>query len=76
MELTKKVNEINHKEASMIKAMVKVGTFLHFKKLKDFDFNFQENINKDQIINFQNHRFIHECKGIVFLAIVVLERRI
>lgn len=37
--------EIDYKEASMIKAMVKVGAFPHHKELKDFDFTFQEIIN-------------------------------
>ena len=60
--------EIDHKEASMIKAMVKVGAFPHFKELKDFDFNFQESINKEQIMDFLNHRFIHESENIVFLG--------
>ena len=60
--------EIDHKEASMIKAMVKVGAFPHFKEMKDFDFSFQESINKEQIMDFLNHRFIHECENIVFLG--------
>ena len=33
--------EIDHKEASIIKAMVVVGAFPHFKELNDFDFSFQ-----------------------------------
>ena len=60
--------EIDYKEASMIKAMVKVGAFPHLKELKDFDFNFQESINRDQILDFKNHRFIHQCENIVFMG--------
>jgi DNA replication protein DnaC len=60
--------EIDYKEASMIKSMVKVGAFPHFKELKDFDFTFQENINKDQILDFTNHRFIHQCENIIFMG--------
>lgn len=52
----------------MIKAMVKVGAFPHYKELKDFDFTFQESINKEQILDFENHRFIHKCENIVFLG--------
>ena len=60
--------EIDCKEASMIKAMVRVGAFPHFKELKDFDFSFQENINKEQILDFESHRFIHQCENIVFMG--------
>ena len=52
----------------MIKAMVKVGAFPHLKELKDFDFNFQESINKEQIYDFTTHRFIHQNENIVFLG--------
>jgi len=60
--------EIDCKEAGMIKAMVRVGAFPHFKELKDFDFSFQENINKEQILDFESHRFIHQCDNIVFMG--------
>src|SRR5690606_32742569 len=51
-----------------IKSMVKVGAFPHFKELKDFDFTFQENINKEQILDFTNHRFIHQNENIIFMG--------
>lgn len=60
--------EIDHKEASMIKAMVKVGAFPHQKELKDFDFTFQENINKEEILEFTSHRFIHQNENIVLIG--------
>ena len=60
--------EIDHKETSMIKAMVKVGAFPHQKELKDFDFEFQEAINKDEILEFTSHRFIHQNENIVFIG--------
>ncbi|OOM77586.1 hypothetical protein CLPUN_22600 [Clostridium puniceum] len=41
----------------MIKSMVKVGAFSHQKEIKDFDFNFQPGINKDQILDFSTLRF-------------------
>ena len=52
----------------MTRAMVKVGAFPHLKELKDFDFNFQENINEKQIYDFTSHRFIHQNENIVFLG--------
>ena len=41
----------------MIKSMVKVGAFLIKKEIKDFDFDFQPSINKDQILDFLTLRF-------------------
>ncbi|WP_199689934.1 MULTISPECIES: ATP-binding protein [Clostridia] len=48
--------EIDMKEINMVKSMVKVAAFL--KEVKDFDFSFQLSINKEQILNFTNLRFI------------------
>jgi len=60
--------EIDHREASMLKAMVKVGAFPHLKELEDFDFSFQDSINEQQIRDFESHRFISQCENIVFLG--------
>ncbi len=51
-------HEIDFKEANMIKSMVKVGAFPHQKEIKDFDFDFQPSINKDQILDFLTLRFL------------------
>ena len=51
-------HEIDYKEANMIKSMVKVGAFPHQKEIKEFDFNFQPGINKDQILDFTSLRFL------------------
>ncbi|OOM76926.1 transposase/IS protein [Clostridium puniceum] len=51
----------------MIKSMVKVGAFPHQKEIKDFDFNFQPGINKDQILDFSTLRFLESQENIVFL---------
>lgn len=60
--------EIDYKNTSMIRAMVKVAAFPHFKEIEDFDFSFQENINKEQILEFISHGFIQECENIVFIG--------
>ena len=60
--------EIDHKEATMIKAMVKVGAFPHNKEVRDFDFDFQPSINKDQILDFATLRFLEADENIVFLG--------
>lgn len=61
-------HEIDFKEQSMIKAMVKVGAFPHLKELDSFDFNYQEGINKEQILEFTSHAFIHKAENIVFIG--------
>ena len=58
--------EIDFKETNMIKAMVKVGAFPHNKEIKDFDF--QPNINRDEILDFISLRFIEAKENIVFLG--------
>jgi DNA replication protein DnaC len=61
-------HEIDFKEANMIKSMVKVGAFPHQKEIKDFDFDFQPSINKDQILDFLTLRFLDSQENIVFLG--------
>ncbi|WP_058485351.1 IS21-like element helper ATPase IstB [Defluviitalea phaphyphila] len=61
-------HEIDFKEASMIRSMVKVGAFPHQKELKDFDFEFQPSINKQQILDFATLRFLESKENIVFLG--------
>ena len=60
--------EIDFKETNMIKAIVKVGAFPHNKEIKDFDFDFQPNINRDEILDFISLRFIEAKENIVFLG--------
>lgn len=61
-------HEIDFKEANIIKSMVKVGAFPHTKEIKDFDFEFQPSINKDQILDFTSLRFLESKENIVFLG--------
>lgn len=61
-------HEIDFKEASMVRAMVKVGAFPHRKEVKDFDFEFQPTINQQQILDFTTLRFIEKQENIVFLG--------
>lgn len=60
--------EIDMKEINMVKSMVKVGAFPHLKEIKDFDFDFQPSINKQQILDFTTLRFIELKENIVFLG--------
>ena len=60
--------EIDVKETNVIKAMVKVGAFPHHKELKDFDFDFQPSVNKQQLLDFETLRFVENKENIVFLG--------
>jgi DNA replication protein DnaC len=60
--------EIDVKEINMMKSMVKVGAFPHLKEVKDFDFDFQPSINKQQILDFTTLRFLELQENIVFLG--------
>jgi len=60
--------EIDMKEVNMVRSMVKVGAFPHLKEIKDFDFDFQPSINKQQILEFTTLRFIEQKENIVFLG--------
>lgn len=61
-------HEIDFKEANMIRSMVKVGAFPHRKELKDFDFEFQPSVNKQQMLDFTTLRFLELKENIVFLG--------
>ena len=60
--------EIEKKEKKMINTMINVGAFPHTKGIEDFDFDFQPNINIQEINTFLTHKFIAENMNIVFLG--------
>lgn len=61
-------HEIDYKEMNMIKSMVRVGAFPHYREIKDFDFEFQPTICEQQINDFLTLRFIDNNENIVFLG--------
>lgn len=54
------------KEQNVTHAMIKVAAFPHFKTLNDFDFEFQEAISKEQILDLASLRFLENQENIVF----------
>ena len=60
--------EVDHRKGSLIKSMVKVGAFPFLKEIKDFEFEFQPSINKQQILEFESLGFIERKENIVFLG--------
>ncbi|TFB12624.1 transposase, partial [Filobacillus milosensis] len=61
-------HEIDRREQNMVRSMVKVAAFPHLKEVKDFDFEFQPSVNKQQILDFTTLRFIEDKENIVFLG--------
>lgn len=60
--------EIDVREHNMVQSMVKVGAFPHRKEIKEFDFEFQPSVNKQQILDFVSLRFLEKNENIVFLG--------
>lgn len=65
-ELTSK--EIEAKNFNAMNAMVKVAGFPHHKELKDFDFDFQPKINKQQFLDFESLRFLENNTNIILIG--------
>jgi DNA replication protein DnaC len=65
-ELTKKELEVKNFNAT--NAMVKVAGFPHLKELKDFDFEFQPKLNKQQFLDFESLRFLENNSNIMLIG--------
>lgn len=48
--------------------MVKVAGFPHLKEIKDFDFDFQLKINKQQFLDFESLRFLENNSNIILIG--------
>jgi DNA replication protein DnaC len=66
LELTNQELEVKNYNATH--AMVKVAGFPHLKEVKDFDFNFQPKINKQQFLDFESLRFIENNNNILLIG--------
>ena len=65
-ELTSR--EIEVKNFNATNAMVKVAGFPHLKEIKDFDFDFQPKINKQQFLDFESLRFLKNNSNIILIG--------
>jgi DNA replication protein DnaC len=65
-DLTSK--EISIKNFNATNAMVRVAGFPHYKELKDFDFDFQPKINKQQFLDFESLRFLDNNSNIILIG--------
>ena len=65
-ELTRK--EMDFRQERVNKSMIKTSHFPYLKTFDDYDFKFQPKINKDEILDFKNLRFIENNENIVFMG--------
>ena len=60
--------EIKVMEEKRISHSIQFAGFPFMKSLEDFDFTFQPSINKEQIMDFKNLRFIENVENILFVG--------
>ena len=65
-ELTNK--ELEFKDSKAITALVRMAGFPYQKTFEDFDFTFQPSINKEEILEFKNLRFLEKSENILFVG--------
>ena len=60
--------EIELRNEKAIYGCVRTAGFPFLKTLEDFDFSFQPTINKEQIMDFKNLRFMENKENIIFVG--------
>lgn len=60
--------EIETKETKKVTNVIRFAGFPFLKELKDYDFSFQPTLNKEQILEFKNLRFIENKENILFVG--------
>lgn len=60
--------ELKFKKERSDRAVITVAHFPFIKKFEDFDFSFQPDINKQQILDLKYLRFIDENENIMFIG--------
>ena len=60
--------EVDFKEQSASRSMIKAAAFPFVKELKDFDFEFQPSVNEQEMRELTNLGFLEKNENIVFLG--------
>ena len=60
--------EIELRQERVNKSMIKIGHFPFIKTFDDYDFGFQPSINKEEILDLKNLRFINNNENIIFMG--------
>lgn len=72
-DITEALYELTNLEIEMLKEKriqhsIRFAGFPYQKTFNDFDFSFQPNLNKEQILDFKNLRFIENKENILFVG--------
>ena len=72
-DITEALYELTNLEIEMLKEKriqhsIQFAEFPYQKTFDDFDFSFQPNLNKEQILDFKNLRFIENKENILFVG--------
>ena len=65
-------SEMDLRNERAMNACVKVANFPYIKTFEDFDFSYQPSINKDEIIDFRNLRFMEKKENILLIGTPVV----
>lgn len=60
--------ELEFKDSKAITALVRMAGFPYYKTFDNFEFSFQPTINKEEILDFKNLRFIENKENILFVG--------
>jgi len=60
--------EVERKKVNVVNYAIKMAGFPHLKELKDFDFDFQPNLDKSRIYDLATLHFIENCENVIFLG--------
>ena len=66
LEMTKK--ELSFKQERVNKSMIKTAHFPFIKTFEDYDFSFQPRLNKEEILDLKNLRFLENNENIIFVG--------
>lgn len=69
---TKGKDESVNRIVFWLNAYVKVANFSYIKTLEDFDFSYQPSINRGQILDFKNLRFLERKENILLIGTPVV----
>ena len=60
--------EINAKKERSDRAVITTAHFPYIKRFEDFDFDFQPELNKTEVLDFKYLRFFEDCSNILFVG--------
>ena len=65
-EMTQK--EKDFRQERVDRSMIKTANFPFIKTFDDYDFSFQQNLKKEEILDLKNLRFIEQNENLIFIG--------